>query len=93
MILSLLSLKGSSFLFITPREMITLIACASIVAMAAPDTPNLKTATKNRSPQILHTHAIATVSSGILESPIPLKMLPITLYATIKILPALQILI
>lgn len=57
----------------------TLIPWAVIVAIAAPDAPILKITTKIKSPIILKKHAIATVISGVLESPIPLKTAPITL--------------
>ena len=69
----------------------TLIACAKIVAKAAPATPIWNPATNSTSPTIFSTQAIATVINGILESPIPRKILPRTLYATIKTVPAEQI--
>ena len=83
--------KGSSFLRITPKETITLITCANTVAKAAPDVPILNPAQRIRSPAILNTHATATVNNGVLESPIPLKIQPIRLYATITSIPPPQI--
>ena len=72
-------------------EITTLIACANTVAIAAPAAPMCNTATVKRSPPMFSTQAIATVISGIFESPIPLKMLPTRLYATINTAPAEQI--
>ena len=76
---------------ITNIEIITLIACAKMVAIAAPTAPMWKTATSNKSPRIFNTQAIVTVRSGIFESPIPLNILPTKLYATINNIPAEQI--
>ena len=53
------------------------------ISKAAPDVPILNPAQRIRSPAILNTHATATANSGVLESPIPLKIQPIRLYATI----------
>ncbi len=69
-------------------ESTTLTACASTVAYAAPSAPILNTATSSRSPNILTTHAIATVISGIFESPMPRNMLPRRLKAIMNIVPA-----
>ena len=56
-----------------------LVPGAATVAMAAPAAPRWKTATSRRSPAILQMQAMKTVISGVLESPMPLKMLPIRL--------------
>ena len=48
--------------------------------------------TNIKSPIILATHAIATVVSGVFESPSPLNTPPITLYATMKTDPRADIL-
>ena len=72
--------------------MITLIICAATVAYAAPFAPIPYTATRIRSPAILQMHAINTVMRGVLESPRPLKILPIRLYAMITIEPRPHIL-
>ena len=58
--------------------------------MAAPAVPISNTATRRRSPRMLRIHAIATVRRGIFESPSPLKILPTRLYATMKMVPTLQ---
>ena len=73
------SLKGSSFFLISHNDIKTLISCAATVAKAAPFVPISKPATRIKSPMILHTHAIDTVISGVIESPSPLKILPIRL--------------
>ena len=57
----------------------TLTAWAVTVAMAAPAAPRWKTPTSTKSPTMLMTQAMATVSSGVLESPIPRKTAPMTL--------------
>lgn len=44
-----------------------------------PGGPMWNPATRSRSPKILMTQAMATVSRGVLESPIPRKMEPRTL--------------
>jgi hypothetical protein len=49
------------------------------VASAAPLLPMWKTATNSRSPAMFKTQAMATVISGIFESPTPRKILPMTL--------------
>ena len=64
------------FFIIINKEIITLNACAKIVASAAPKAPKLKTATKIKSPIIFTTQAMATVISGVFESPIPRKIAP-----------------
>ena len=61
------------------KETITLMIWANTVARAAPDVPIPITAHKSRSPTILQTQAIATVISGVLESPNPLNIQPIRL--------------
>ena len=71
--------KGRPLLRRISRETATLIICAATVAAAAPAVPILNTATSSRSPAILHMQAISTVISGVFESPIPRKMLPIRL--------------
>ena len=71
--------NGSFCLRIISTEMITLSAWARTVAIAAPAVAMPKTPTRRKSPAILNTQAIATVTSGILESPIPRKILPSTL--------------
>ena len=76
---SLRKVKGSFCLRIISTEMITLSAWARTVAIAAPAVAMPKTPTRRKSPAILNTQAIATVTSGILESPIPRKILPSTL--------------
>ena len=68
--------KGSPFFFTIKREMITLMPCAATVAIAAPAAAIWKTATRRRSPAILITHAMATVISGVLESPMPRNIDP-----------------
>lgn len=72
-------------------ESTTLTACASTVAIAAPATFIFNTATKSKSPAMFTTQAIVTNKSGIFESPKPLKMLLITLYAIINKMPPPQI--
>ena len=59
----------------------TLTACAAIVAIAAPATFMLNTATSNRSPTIFTTHAMPTNSSGSRELPSPRKY---TTYQIVK---------
>ena len=73
------------------KDRITLIPWASTVASAAPAAAISNTATNKRSPRILKIHAINTVNSGVLDSPIPRKILPSTLYAMINADPAEQI--
>lgn len=58
-----------------------------MVANAAPMAPNPKAATNNKSPTILTIHAIATVSRGVFESPIPLKIAPNKLYNPMNTIP------
>ena len=58
---------------------ITLMIWENTVARAAPDVPIPITSHKSRSPAILQTQAIATVISGVLESPNPLNIQPIRL--------------
>ena len=71
--------KGSFCFRIRKKDQITLTAWALTVAMAAPAAPRCRRATSSRSPTMLTTVAIATVISGVLESPMPRKMLPIRL--------------
>ena len=66
----------------------TLTACAAAVAIAAPVAPRPHGPTRTRSPTIFTTHAMATNTSGIFESPRPRSIPLITLYATIKTIPA-----
>lgn len=85
--------KGRAFLQIKRKETATLTACAATVATAAPAAPIPKAPTSRRSPPMLIAQAIATVISGVAESPTPRKMAPKRLYATIKIVPIPQILV
>ena len=71
--------KGRAFRRMSHREQITLTAWAETVAMAAPAAPMPRPPTRRRSPAMLTAQAIATVISGVLESPIPRKTAPITL--------------
>ena len=71
--------NGSVFFDIRIYEITTLMSWAATVAMAAPAVPMWKPATSVRSPAILKMHAISTVTSGVLESPSPLKIPPIRL--------------
>lgn len=87
---SLRNVKGSLRRMMTNRDKITLTACANTVASAAPAAPIWNTSTSSRSPKMFVTHAIATVISGILESPSPRKTLPLTLNATMNSVPAEQ---
>ena len=87
---SLRKVNGSLRRAITSSDRTTLMACANTVASAAPAAPRWKTATSSRSPKIFTTHAMATVMSGILESPSPRKTLPMTLNATMNSVPAEQ---
>ena len=68
----------------------TLTTWAATVAMAAPAVPRPSPAQSSRSPAMLHAQAMATVSSGVRESPNPRKMQPIRLYATMTSMPAPQ---
>lgn len=71
--------NGNSFLRMTAKDTITLMICAKTVAIAAPSVPILNPAHRMRSPAMLKKHAIATVNSGVRESPSPLKIHPIRL--------------
>ena len=71
--------NGNSFLRITANDTITLMICAKTVAIAAPSVPSLNPAHKMRSPAMLKKQAIATVNSGVRESPRPRKIHPIRL--------------
>ena len=82
--------KGSSRRRRISRESTTLTAWAATVAIAAPAVPMWNTATSRRSPAMLQTQAISTVIKGVLESPIPRKMLPIRLYAMMNTEPRPQ---
>lgn len=82
--------KGSSFLRMTASDTTTLTTWAATVAMAAPAVPRPSPAQSSRSPAMLQTQAMATVSSGVRESPNPRKMQPIRLYATMTSMPAPQ---
>ena len=89
---ALVSSNGSCFFRIIRRDAATLIPCDSTVARAAPSAPIPNTATNSRSNAILTKHAIITVTIGVLESPMPLNMLPRTLYPTINTMPKPHIL-
>ena len=73
------SRKGSCFFRTSISEMATLTAWAATVAMAAPAAPMWQTATNSRSPTMLTAQAMATVTSGVTESPMPRNTLPIRL--------------
>ena len=83
-------LKRQFFLRITAKDTTTLMTWANTVANAAPAVPMLNPAQSSRSPAILQTQAMATVNSGVLESPKPRKMQPMRLYATITSMPQPQ---
>ena len=72
-------MKGSVRRLRIATEMSTLIVGETTVAMAAPAAPMCSPATSSRSPAILQTLAMATVISGVRESPSPRMMLPSTL--------------
>ena len=78
------------FLRTSSSDITTLTAWAATVATAAPAVPIWSTATSSRSPAILQTHAMATVMSGVTESPMPRKTLPIRLYEIITSMPIPQ---
>ena len=84
--------NGSPCFLMIANEMTTLSALAITVAIAAPAAPFFRTATKNMSPAMLNTHAMATVTRGMWELPSPRKMLPSRLYAVMNTHPAAQIL-
>ena len=67
--------NGRPRFFITKRHIMTLIACEMTVARAAPRAPMPRPFTNAMSPPMLRTAAMETAISGVLESPIPLKML------------------
>ena len=68
--------KGSFRRRMMARLRRTLTAWAKTVAMAAPATPMPQGPTRSRSPPMFSTQAMATVISGIRESPMPRKMPP-----------------
>ena len=69
--------NGSAFfLRMMTNEISTLNVCAATVARAAPAAPIPKPATRTRSPTILITQAMDTVTNGVLESPIPRNTAP-----------------
>ena len=68
--------KGSLRRLKTQREIRTLTVWLPTVAMAAPAAPMWKTATSSRSVRMLQPQAMATVISGVFESPRPRRMPP-----------------
>ena len=71
--------KGSGRRVMISREIRTLTVWEATVAIAAPAAPMWKPATSSRSPAMLQTLAMATVISGVRESPRPRMTLPSTL--------------
>ena len=71
--------NGSVRRLSTSREISTLTVWDTTVATAAPAAPMCSPATSRRSPAMLQALAMATVISGVRESPKPRMMLPSTL--------------
>ena len=66
---------SSIFREITIRQQIPLMACAVMVAMAAPAHPHFSTTMQNRSKKIFSTAANARKINGVLLSPTDLRIL------------------
>ena len=73
------SAKGSVRHLSRRKETSTLTVCEATVAIAAPAAPMPSPLMSSRSPVMLQTLAMATVMSGVRESPMPRMTLPSTL--------------